>query len=321
MKVSIICQSEVEKHLSLSECISLMKKLLSDQDQNLIHNHQRDVIFDPQNTFALGSMMSLAAHRSIGAVKVAGVFPFNSSSHKDVHQGAIMLFDTKKGELLALINATLITAMRTAALSAVATDLLSPKHFNTMTVFGAGVQAYYHILAVNQVRPLQNVHLINRNLSRAKKLVQKIRNISEIPISIVSDIPQVPQIISMCTSADQALLKTSMLPQQCHINAVGSCTKNQCEVDSDVIFESQIFVDDVKAALQDGGEFHMAKKNGVTFSLNNLCSRLNQTSTLKNKTFFKSVGLSIQDLYCAHFVYRSLLESHELTSLEFGGEK
>src|SRR5712671_3803719 len=169
MKVTVINHAEVEELLPMNECIEVMEKAFialarGDVDQLL------RTIFRPGSV--KGVMAMMPAYRGGDAplfgLKAICVFPGNAAIGKDAHQGAVILFDGTTGELRAIVNASAITAIRTAAVSALATRLLSREDAGDLAIIGAGVQARSHLEAMSCVRPLRRVRIAARNFENAK---------------------------------------------------------------------------------------------------------------------------------------------------------
>ena len=150
MKILILSQSEIEQLLPMPECITVMEDALSALARGEMHQPLRMVVHPPQ---ASGVIAMMPAYKS-GAAAVFGlkaicVFPGNPEIGKDAHQGGVLLFSGDTGEPLALMNASAITAIRTAAVSGVATRALAREDASDLVIFGAGVQARSHLAAIS----------------------------------------------------------------------------------------------------------------------------------------------------------------------------
>src|SRR5713226_3334964 len=160
MKLLILTHSEVEQLLPMSECIAAMEEALTALARGEADQPLR-TIFKPDRVKGVLAMMPAfrAGDSPMFGLKAICVFPGNAAIGKDAHQGGVMLFDGETGELLAVINASAITAIRTAAVSAVATRLLSREDAGDLAIIGAGVQARSHLSAMNCARPLRRVRI------------------------------------------------------------------------------------------------------------------------------------------------------------------
>src|SRR6266496_2208122 len=169
-KVLIVTHTEVEQLLPMADCIELMAETLASLTSGEMLQPLRMVV---RPTDSLGLMALMPAYRStnnpVYGLKTICVFPGNVAEGKDAHQGGVLLFDGATGELLALINASAITAIRTAAVSALATRLLALEDASDLAIIGAGVQAKPHLTAIAGVRKLKRVRIAAQHFERAQK--------------------------------------------------------------------------------------------------------------------------------------------------------
>src|SRR5919109_3468913 len=160
MKILILSHTEVEQLLPMRECITVMEEALASLARGEMYQPLRMVVRPPD---AVGLMALMPAYRSdpeaIYGLKAICVFPDNPARGKDSHQGGVLLFSGETGEPLALMNASAITAIRTAAVSAVATRLLAREDAGQLAIIGAGVQARSHLIAMSCVRSLKHVRV------------------------------------------------------------------------------------------------------------------------------------------------------------------
>ena len=160
MNMLILNEAEVEELLPMSECISVMEEAFIALARGEVDQPLR-TIFRPPNVKGVMAMMPAfrAGQLPLFGLKAICVFPGNAAIGKDAHQGGVMLFDGVTGELLALVNASAITAIRTAAVSALATRVLSKNDANDLAIIGAGVQARAHLSAIACVRKISRVRI------------------------------------------------------------------------------------------------------------------------------------------------------------------
>ena len=121
--------------------------------------------------------------RPVFGLKAVCVFPGNPAKGKDAHQGAVLLFSAETGELLAMENASAITAIRTAAVSAVATDLLARKDAGVLAIVGAGIQGRAHLEAISQVRKLTGVRVADKIMERTETFVEEAGSRHSFPVA------------------------------------------------------------------------------------------------------------------------------------------
>jgi ornithine cyclodeaminase len=260
-------------------------------------------------------------------LKAICVFPENPTIGKDAHQGAVMLFSAETGELLALMNASAITATRTAAVSAVATDLLARKDASELAIVGAGVQARTHLEAISCVRPIKRARVVARHVSSAQRLVEEMEDSVTFPIEScenVEDALRDADLIVTATSSQVPVFKRESVGPGTHINAIGTHSPASREIDSRTMADSRIFVDRRESALNEAGDYLIAAQEGVINAdailaeLGELVlglqpGRLTQTEI----TLFKSLGLAIEDVACADYLFRKAQAEHAGTWVDY----
>src|SRR5829696_6211149 len=168
MKILVLNAAQIEELLPMAECIELMADALSALARNEVYQPLRTIVRPPNAGGLLGLMPAYRSGEG-GAfgLKSICVFPENPSQGKDAHQGSVTLFSRETGELLALMNASAITAIRTAAVSAVATRLLARADAGDLAIVGTGVQARSHLAAIACVRPIRRVRVASRSFEHA----------------------------------------------------------------------------------------------------------------------------------------------------------
>src|SRR6476619_1324359 len=170
-KLLILNEHEVEQLLTMRECIEVMEQALASLARGEVHNPLRSVI---RASNASGFLGLMPAFRGGDAprygLKEVCIFPGNPARGLDTHLGAVLLHSGETGELLAVMNASAITAIRTAAVSAVATKLLAREDAKTLAIIGAGVQARTHLEAIPLVRKIDRVCVYSRTRSHAEQL-------------------------------------------------------------------------------------------------------------------------------------------------------
>src|SRR5678816_978870 len=157
MKILVLDNQQIRELLPMRDCIELMADALSALARGEVSQPLRTIARPPDARGLLGLMPAYRSgeHGAFG-LKAICVFPGNPAQGKDAHQGAVMLFSRETGEMLALMNASEITAIRTAAVSAVATRLLANENAQRLAIIGAGVQARTHLVSVAAVRTIKH---------------------------------------------------------------------------------------------------------------------------------------------------------------------
>ena len=183
MELVILNHDEVVSLLPFSKCIDLMADALESLARGQVHLPLRTIVRPPD---AKGLMALMPAYRSgersAYALKAVCVFPQNPTIGKDAHQGAVLVFSPETGELLAVISASAITAIRTAAVSALATRLLARGDARELAIIGAGVQGRAHLAAIAEVRPLTRVRIADAVTERARMLASFVVYVWAFPV-------------------------------------------------------------------------------------------------------------------------------------------
>src|ERR1044072_8246466 len=171
MKILILSHDEVVRLLPMKDCIAIMREALIALAAGQVHQPLRTIIRPPDAAGLMGLMPSyMSGARAAFGLKAICVFPENPALGKDAHQGAVLLFSAETGELQAMMNASAITAIRTAAVSGVATDLLARRDASKLAVIGSGVQARSHLSAMREVRAIKRVRIASARLENAERL-------------------------------------------------------------------------------------------------------------------------------------------------------
>ena len=279
----------------------------------------------PERIGALGMMPGHLGTINTMGIKTVTVFPGNEGTPYDSHQGTVMLFDSNNGSLKAVIDATEITAIRTAAASAVATDLLARKGGSVLAILGAGVQGSSHARAIPLVREVGEVRIWSRTRANAERLASSLDSDSR-AVGTVEEAVDGADIVCTTTSAREPILEGALLGDGVHVNAVGSSVPFARELDGDAMAGASLFVDRRESTLNESGDFLMAREEGrVTDS--DLQAEIGdviigQHPGRRNDreiTVFISLGLAIEDIAAADVIYRNAIEAGAGRLEEFGG--
>lgn len=305
-----------------------MSDALASLARGEIYQPLRTIVRPPDARGLLG-LMPAYRHGEPGAfgLKAICVFPGNPAIGKDAHQGMVILFSQDTGEPLALMNASQITAIRTAAVSAVATRLLARPDAEELGIIGAGVQARTHLVALTCVRSLKRARVACRNQEHALQLVREMQHKVPFPIEVVSSNEAAVRdadIVVTATSAQEPVLKRSWLADGAHINAIGTHSPQSREIDTDTMAAARIFVDRRESALNEAGDYLLAAKEGavtpdsIIAELGEVIieSKQGRTSPLEI-TLFKSLGLAIEDVVSAEYLFRKAQTENAGTWVDF----
>ena len=314
-----IDKQAISTHLPMSEAIPLMESMFRDLASGQILQPLRSLMWLPDKKGLLGMMPAYASAPGANApgtdpagiigIKLITIFHAKNPSH----QGVVILFDGATGTPLMLFDAEEITAIRTAAASAVATNVLATKQASTLAILGTGEQAQRHIEAMVLVRPIKQINLWGRNKQKAEQLAEKA-HAGKTKIT-VTDTPQQAaegaDIICTVTAATQPILQGEWIRPGAHLNVVGSCTPNAREVDTETVAKARLFTDKYESLFNEAGDFLIPKKEGrITEST--VQAEIGEVLTAAKPgrqspadiTLFKSLGIAAEDLYSAYHIYK-----------------
>jgi ornithine cyclodeaminase len=327
MQILILNKREVESLLPMRKCIDLMADALVSLARGQVILPLRPVlrIPDSPNAFALMPAYSKSL-RAIGT-KLISVFPGNHGTEVDSHQGAVILFDGANGSPLAMMDAASITAIRTAAVSGVATRQLARKDASTLAILGSGVQARAHLDAMFAVRPFKKVFVWSRNADHARALAAKAASTHRADFEVVADaITAVENADVVCTvtASREPVLLGKWLRPGTHVNAVGASVPTARELDTETIKRAEVVVDRRESALNEAGDLLIPMREGaipsdrVFVEIGELLSGHDRGRQKDDEiTVFKSLGLAIEDLAAAHYLYDRAKREQAGTWVEF----
>jgi ornithine cyclodeaminase len=312
----------------MPECIELMSDALASLARGEVHQPLRTIVRPPDARGLLGLMPAYrGGERGAFGMKAICVFPGNPSLGKDAHQGMVILFSQETGEPLALMNASQITATRTAAASAVATRLLARPDAVELGIIGAGVQARTHLVALALVRSIGHARVACRNPEHAAQLVREMRDKVAFPIEAVKSNEAAVRdadIVVTATSAHEPVLKRTWLADGAHINAIGTHSPQSREIDTDTMATARIFVDRRESALNEAGDYLLAAQEGavtpdsIVAEIGELViGRKPGRTSPAEITLFKSLGLAIEDVVCAEYLFRKAQAEDAGTWVDF----
>jgi len=331
MSLLIVNQSQVPQFLPMGECIQVMEKVLAGLSRGECQLPLRQIMWLPDKRGALGLMPSHWSSAGVIGLKAVTFFPGNEGTELDSHQGAVMLYDAERGTLLAVIDGTSITAVRTAAVSGVATKLLARDDGGHLAIIGSGVQAGVHLRAMLLCRSIDQVTVFSKTFDRAQRFAESASKQYAVLVLAVRSCKgavEVADIICTTTAARGPVLKGDWLTPGTHINAVGSSVNFARELDGEAVRRSRLFVDRRESALNEAGDFLLAKKEGLVGD-DHIVGEIGDVLTGKvdgresptDITLFKSVGLAVEDLAAALHVYEKAKETGAGTTVEFGGRR
>ena len=305
----------VLRELSMEECINAVEEAFIYLHQEKSFHSLRKRVHLPGGEIGWGnlfSMMPCYYDENYFGGKIFSVFPDNTGTELPTHQGLVMLFDSKRGCLLACADAHAITELRTAATTALATKLLSREDSHWCAFIGAGGQAYSHLDALMAVRPLDKISIYNRTLPRAQRFAAHILDKYGIEAQICSSAREAAygaDIVCTVTTAGQPLLFGDDIAPGTHINAVGACAPCFRELSTDLVVKASLFGDCREAMMNEPGDFLIPLKEGaiqeshLKGDLSDVVGGSAGRSSREEITIFKSLGIANEDVAAIKRLY------------------
>lgn len=319
----LLSRNDVAKLITMKETLELMKEVFLEVAKNEVVLPERTVIELSNKKDAVLFMPAyIPKTRGIG-IKTVSVFPGNVTKNIPTVTAQILLINPDTGEVLCIIDGGIVTALRTGAVSGLATDILSRRDAENLGVFGAGVQAKTQIEAIQEVRRIKRVKIYDINPASARKLADEMNetNVYLCQFQAVESQETVvngSDIVVTATTSETPVFDGNLLNPGTHINAIGSFKPGVREVDDTTVRRSRIFVDSTSHALKEAGDLIIPIGNG-TISENDIQSDLgglvagekSGRINAEEITFFKAVGMATEDIAVAQRIYRKA-EEHNL---------
>ena len=319
MRTLLVSHREVAGLLPMRECIDVMADAFRALAIGEAGLPLRQVIKLPGSPNLFGVMpghigvTSREKHRGSLGAKVITVFPGNDATPLDSHLGVVLLFEPDMGRLLAIIDASSVTAIRTAAVSGVATKLLANPDAGDLAILGGGVQAMTHLEAMKTVRTLRRVRVWSRSPARAERFVEKARQKFGVTVEQMPSAESCvngADIICTVTASREPVLQGAWISPGAHVNAVGAALPTARELDSAAVARSRVYVDRRESALAEAGDILIPMSEGV-FTADHIRGEIGGLlmgtdqgrESTDDITLFKSLGLAIEDLAAARHIY------------------
>lgn len=267
----------------------------------------------------LAVMPGAASAIDMFGVKVISVHQGNAGTAVPVIQGCMLLFEERYGRLVAIIDAAQLTARRTAAVSALATRLLARPDARSHGILGTGVQALSHAEAVAASMPdVEQILIWGRSQERAKQLAKTIeQDLGRRALACVDAADAAAcDIVSCVTSATAPVLRGKQLRPGSHVNLVGAHSATSREAYADVMRRARVYIDQRAAAAVEAGDILMwmeedrADWGDIVGEIGHVAAgKMTARTNPDQITVFKSVGLSVQDIFAGRVVYRAAIEA------------
>lgn len=316
MDPAFVSKEKIASLLPMEECIEVMEEMFRSLASGECVQPLRSIMWLPDRTGLLGMMPGYAETLGVVGIKLITVFHANRNAGYPSHQGIVILFDAKHGQPLMMFDATEITAIRTAAASALATRVLSREDSERLAIIGSGEQAQRHIDAILLVREIKQIRIWSRNEQHAENLAKKISAQYDISLEMSKTAQQAikdADIICTVTSSSTPVILGEWISTGAHINAVGSSTPRARELDSAAIAKGKLFTDRYESLFNEAGDFLIPKQEGV---INDdhakaelgevLIGSKDGRESQEEITIFKSLGIAAEDIFSAWHIYQKI---------------
>jgi ornithine cyclodeaminase/alanine dehydrogenase-like protein (mu-crystallin family) len=310
--LKFIDRDEVAKRLTYDLCIPIVRQAMIAFSRGETRQLLRSIIPLGQGHL-FGIMPGALGENAVFGAKLVSVYPENFAQGVQSHQGLVVLFEPASGAPVCVLHAGEVTAIRTAAASAVATEALARRDARRLAIFGYGAQAQTHARAIAKVRTLEHVGVWGRSLDRARAFCQKMSTELKVPFEAVTDAQSLAagaDIICTVTAARDPILQGAWIKPGTHINIVGSSVAGPAEVDSALVARCRFIVDSREGVLRQGAEFLRAKEAGIIGD-DHIVAEIGQVlagdvvgrRSAADITAYKSLGHVAQDLACGWALY------------------
>jgi ornithine cyclodeaminase/alanine dehydrogenase-like protein (mu-crystallin family) len=310
MTLLVLAGHHVRELLPYDECADVMRQALAGLADGTFQQPLRTMV-RPAGAAGLMALMPAYAHGTAYGLKAICITPGNPAIGKDAHQGGVLLFAADTGEPLALVNASAVTEIRTAAVSAVATGLLARPGASELAIIGTGVQARAHARALAATRPLTGIRLAGRDPARAREVAAALAAELALPVSAhaaARDAIEGADIVVTATTSSEPVLSRAWLAAGAHVNAVGAYAPDAREIDTATMAQAALFADSRESVQNEAGDYLLARQEGA---VNPVRAELGEllTGAAAGRadddeiTLFESLGLAVEDLAAASYLY------------------
>ena len=315
--VLVLTSDDVESILTINDTISLLEKSFIELSRKQVNMTDRDVFVLEDKNGWFGIMTAHMKNMAALGTKLVTVFPKNIEINKPTTQAVISLIDVNTGELIGIIDGSLITGMRTGATTGIATKYLSKKNSSKLSILGSGFQSKFQLMAICSVRHIKEIFINSPSIDSKSNYIHELEDLLDIPIVIEKNITKLinTDILVTSTTSPIPLFDGNLLDNGIHINCIGAHTKETREVDLRTIEKSKVVVDERSAALREAGELIIPIQNGeitdniIYAELAEIVSGQKPGRLTDDEiTLFKSMGLSLEDISTAKFVFDKAIE-------------
>ena len=313
MRVLVLSHRDVVAALPPAACAESMAAVLAARARGETHMPLRSIMAPSGAAGIMGLMPGWRPARqdraAVFAVKAICVIPGNPGRGLDAHQGIVTLFDGETGVPTAILDASAVTAVRTAAVSAVATDVLARTQARTLAILGAGVQGRAHLQALAAVRDFTRVRVYAPTRAHAQALADDARPAGgEVrAVATAEEAVRGADVVVEATNSPEPVLARAWLAPGAHVNAVGASTPRAREIDTATVAASALFCDSRESLRNEAGEFQLAVREGAIAGEEHVRAELGEVLAGSapgrrddgELTLFRSLGIAVEDLAAA----------------------
>ncbi|MDA4111032.1 MAG: ornithine cyclodeaminase family protein [Thaumarchaeota archaeon] len=311
--VLMLSRSDLEQVLSMGDMIDSLEEAFKELALGKVFIIPRSIVVLPKEEGWIGIMPAYGMNSF--STKIVTLYTKNFERNLPTIMGTIVLNDPVTGAVLAIMDGTFITGMRTGGLGGLAAKYLSRKDSSTVGIFGAGTQAKTQLVALKEVRNISDAMVYDSVRERAKSYVDEMSKKLDLQIKIADeprDILRASDIVVTVSTSKTPLFDGKEIRPGTHINAFGNYKPDERELDTETILKSRVFVDYEEAALSEAGDLIIPINEGK-FRRDEIIGNLGEVllgskpgrTSAKEITLFKSVGLGIQDCAAASLAYRN----------------
>jgi ornithine cyclodeaminase len=311
LEIRILRGPEVKQLLTMEACIGLMETTMIAVSEGRARAPLRSVL-KVSGDGLMGIMPGYLAEPEGFGIKLLSLFPSNSAAGYSSHLGIVLLFEPVHGLPVAMLDAAEITAIRTAAVSGLATRLLANPDAGDLAVLGAGEQAHSHLAAMLAVRKIRRVRVWSRTLKSAKAFAASAgahHGIEIEPLEGVRETVEGADLICTVSMAKTPILSADWVAPGAHLNIAGASQPNVAEIDTDLVLKTRYFVDFRDSAHHEAAEYIAAIKAGL-ITPDHILGEIGEVANgtrpgrvaASDVTLFRSLGIAPEDLATAHYL-------------------
>lgn len=309
--MKIVEANEARQRLTPEVCIALMREAFEALETKKADQPLRSIVKLPHGE-SFGFMPAYMGDEDCFGAKVITAFPQNAGTQYPSHMGYVMLFDSRHGAFLGMADGSVITELRTGAVSAVATDLLARRDAHNLAIIGAGAQGRGHLAAIRCVREITQVTVYDRVQEAAERYAAEMEERYSIPVHVCAGVEECVRdadIVCTLTPSREPFLKREWIRPGTHINAVGTFTPTTREVTSELVAASRLYSDYTPSMLRECGEYLIPASEGlideqhIVGSVGEvLLGRAPARGSEEEITLFDALGLAVEDIICARYL-------------------